>query len=654
MEHDPAKPFLSVHLAEPSGNFTEMMLALAVLDLPFESAEHKTEFSGTQMTLTAASGMVVFHEEVRPAKQPEPGTPILVSQNFFRQDDRYLFENGEQRDKFVTDEFLVHTVYGCQVVVTNPTSTPQKLDVLVQIPVGALPVLNAQVTRSVAVDLQPYNTQTIEYHFYFPVPGSYAHYPVHVAKNEQLLASAAPVILNVVAEPSRIDRTSWEYVSQNGTDEDVLQYLRDNNLQRTDLEKIAFRMGNPTFFASALELLSKRHAYHHTLWSYGIRHNAVAAIREYLQHADDFVGQCGEYLDSPLLAIDPVARKAYQHLDYRPLVNDRAHPLGRRRQIANERLHEQYHRLLKILSYKRELDQDDLLSVTYYLLLQDRIEEALRFFAKVDAEKLETRLQYDYFAAYLAMYRGDLEAARKLADRWLTHPVDRWRNAFAAVDQQLKEIAGANVGVLDREDRGQTQTGLAASEPSFDFQVEAKRVRVNYQNLKQLRVDYYLMDIELLFSRNPFVQQYSSQFAHIRPNRSDEVQLPEGEKTLEFPLPEELHNRNVLVEVTGGGQTKSQAYYSNALSLQVIENYGQVRVTHQATGKPLGQVYVKVYAALNDGSLKFYKDGYTDLRGRFDYTSLNTNELDNVGRFALLVLSDEFGAVVREAAPPKR
>ncbi len=71
-------------------------------------------------------------------------------------------------------------------------------------------------------------------------------------------------------------------------------------------------------------------------------------------------------------------------------------------------------------------------------------------------------------------------------------------------------------------------------------------------------------------------------------------------------------------------------------------------------GKPLPQVYIKVYAQLNDGRVEFYKDGYTDLRGRFDYTSLNTNELDFTAKFALLVLSDQRGAVVREADPPKR
>ena len=129
---------------------------------------------------------------------------------------------------------------------------------------------------------------------------------------------------------------------------------------------------------------------------------------------------------------------------------------------------------------------------------------------------------------------------------------------------------------------------------------------------------------------------------------------PEKETSHTVPLPEQFHNRNVLVEIIGGGQTKSQAYYSNSMAVQVIENYGQVRVTGADDGKPLPKVYVKVYARLKDGRINFYKDGYTDLRGRFDYTSLNTNELDFTARFSLLVLSEEHGAVVKEAEPPKR
>ncbi|MBP85212.1 MAG: hypothetical protein CMJ64_00605 [Planctomycetaceae bacterium] len=653
-EHSPAQPFRSSNFAEVTRNFTEMMFALSVLDLPFEAAEHKSELADNTVTLTAGSPMIVFHEEIRQAGDVVEQTPILVSQNFFRHGDRYRQVDNERLDKFVTEEFLVHTVYGCQIVITNPTSSPQKLDVLLQIPLGAIPVMNGQETRSVHLNLEPYNTQTVEYHFYFPAAGRYPHYPVHIAKNEKLLAHADAVALNVVENLSRIDRDSWPYISQNGSSEDVLNYLRNNNLHQTDLNKIAFRMGNKPFFLKVVELLSQRHGYNHTLWSYGIKHDVVPAVRQYLQHADSFVRQCGAYIDSPLVTINPVARKTYQHLDYKPLVNARVHQLGRNRQIMNQRLHSQYHNMLTILGYRRALTDDDRMAITYYLLLQDRVEEAIAFFDQVNAADLETSLQHDYFAAYLNLYRADVDAARQIARRYVKHPVDRWRNAFSSIDRQIDEIDSGNAEIIDDENRNQRQAELAATEPSFELSVEAKKVRVEYQNLKRAMVNYYLMDIELLFSRNPFVQQTSGQFSQILPNFSDVIDLRGDERVLGFPLPDELQNRNVLVEVIGAGQTKSQAYYSNSLSVQVIENYGHLRVTGEQAGKSLPIVYVKVYARMKDGRVRFYKDGYTDLRGRFDYSSLNTNELDFVDKFALLVLSEEHGAVVREATPPKR
>jgi len=220
---------------------------------------------------------------------------------------------------------------------------------------------------------------------------------------------------------------------------------------------------------------------------------------------------------------------------------------------------------------------------------------------------------------------------------------------------QVKEIEAPLVEVVDNEDRTQVQTGLASTTPSFNLNVEAKKIHIDYQNLKQARVNFYLMDIELLFSRNPFVQQHTQQFSYILPNLTKTVELPAKSTTFEMPIPAELQNSNVLVEVTAAGSTKSQAYFSNALVAQVIENYGQVRVVSAGKeSQPLAKVYVKVYARMKDGSVRFYKDGYTDLRGRFDYTSLNTNELDFVDKFSLLILSEDRGAVVREASPPKQ
>ena len=692
-QHDPTKPFLSTNIADASRNFSEMLLALAVLDLPFEPAKHESKFDGPQMTLAAGSPMIVFHEEVKAAQPAADKVPILVSQNFFRHGDRHRQENGEQIDKYVADEFVIHTVYGCQVVVTNPTSARQKLTVLLQVPQGAIPVANGQPTKSVHVDLQPYHTQTLDYFFYFPAAGQFPHFPIHVAKNGELIAFATPSTFNVVDKPTKIDTESWDYVSQYASADDCLKFLNGHNVHGLNLDRMAWRMHDAKFFDAAVALLSARHSFNMTLWSYGLKHNHVAATREFLQHSDGLVNECGGRLVSALLTIDPVARRSYEHLDYKPLVNARAHRLGQQRQIVNAKFNEQYHRSLREFSYQRSLTDDDLMVVTYDLLLQDRIEESLTTFARVNPERLPTRLQYDYFQAYLDFFTDNPKLARAIATKYTDYPVDRWRQAFASIKAQLDEIDGAGPKKIDSDDRNQGQLQLAATEPTFDFNVEAKQLTINHQNLDEVKVSYYLMDVELLFSRNPFVQQFRGQFSLIQPNRVDSVTLAERKQVAVAPvdagtgsgstaeptagqdatpktdgtnttkgthgakkveLPKDLHNKNVLVEITGGGQTKTQAYYSNSLAVQLIENYGQLKVTHATTNKPIAKAYVKVYAQRPDGSSRFYKDGYTDLRGRFDYSSLNTNDLDAVTKFSVLVMSDEHGAIVKEANPPKQ
>jgi hypothetical protein len=652
--HDGKTPFLSRHLADASRNFTEIMFALAVLDLPFASGKHDVKFDAGRMTFTPAGTLVAFHEEVRPSAPAAAKVQILVSQNFYRQGDRYREENGERFDKFVTGEFVIQTAYGCQVVVTNPSPSRQRLSVLIQTPVGSIPVANGQTTRSVPLDLEPYRTQTVDYVFYFPRPGRFAHFPVHVSKNENLVASAAPFTFDVVEKPTRLDTDSWEYVSQNGTTEQVLAFLGRENVQALDLEKIAFRMKDKAFAAAVIPLLQERHVYHPTLWSYGLFHNVAPVAREFLLHTDPIVAECGGPIATPLLTIDPVARHQYEHLEYKPLVNARAHALGQRRQIVNGRLHEQYHRFLKLLSYRKQLTDEDRLGVTYYLLLQDRIDEALATFAQVNADKVATRLQYDYCAAYLDLFSDEPRQARDLAVKYAELPVDRWRNAFAALAHQLDEFEGKGTKIADADDSGQRQTQLAATEPGFEFTLDAGSIHLSWQNINTVRVNYYLMDVELLFSRNPFVQQSGGQFASIRPNLTQDVKLPVDQNKLSLKLPENLARRNVLVEVAAAGKMRSLPYYANAMNLQLTENYGQLRVTDPVSGKALPKVYVKTYIRLADGQVKFHKDGYTDHRGRFDYATVSTPERVPINRFAILALSDEHGALIREAAPPQQ
>ena len=80
------------------------------------------------------------------------------------------------------------------------------------------------------------------------------------------------------------------------------------------------------------------------------------------------------------------------------------------------------------------------------------------------------------------------------------------------------------------------------------------------------------MDVELLFSRNPFVQEISGPFASIRPNATQAMKLPTGQAKLAIPLPKELTSRNVLVEVAAAGKISSHPYYANVMDVRLLES----------------------------------------------------------------------------------
>jgi hypothetical protein len=439
-------------------------------------------------------------------------------------------------------------------------------------------------------------------------------------------------------------------VSQQGTPAEVLAHIDGANVQRLDLAKVAWRMRDREFFGALLPRLRTRHVYDHTLWSYGIMHRDADATREYLRHATEFLQGCGMAIESPLVTIDPVERKAYQHLELDPLVHPRAHRLGGQRVIGNNHLAQQYGALMNLLGYHARLDSEDWLTVTYYLLLQDRIEEALGSFAKVDATQIATRVQYDYLQAYLCFFTGDVQKARSTAQRYGDYAVPHWQKRFAEVLSQLDEAEG-KAGPATTE---VTQDSLAATAPSLELAIDGRSVLLSYKNLDQCEVRYYELDVEFAFSAQPFADANGTTAAFVQPNLREVRELDKAKTELAFELPQQFHQKNVLVEIRGAGLVRSRQYFANALSVRFLESYGQVAVTEPGTNNPLSKTYVKVFARLADGTVRFHKDGYTDLRGRFDYASLSDDPNSGATRYAVLVLSEQRGAVIREMNPPAK
>ncbi len=84
----------------------------------------------------------------------------------------------------------------------------------------------------------------------------------------------------------------------------------------------------------------------------------------------------------------------------------------------------------------------------------------------------------------------------------------------------------------------------------------------------------------------------------------------------------------MVIECNGEGKQIFVSYYASQLKVQIIEAFGELKVQDKATDKALPSVYIKVFSKDRHGKETFYKDGYTDIRGKFDYVS--TSSIDKL------------------------
>lgn len=661
-------PFLSGALGLATGSFAEAMCALAVIDLPFEAPAHRIENDGATLSITTACNALVASSQLV-AAELTGDLPLIVGQSYLRNDDRHHLVEGEWVQKFVSGPLIAGVIYATQVVVANPTGSQQRVSVLVQIPRGSVATNAARATRTYDVTLPAYAAHGIEVCFYFPKAGAMTHFGAHVSKRGVLIAAAPGATLQVVEASAVVDSSSWGHISQRGSLDEVLKMLREENLGALELSKVAWRMRDAEAYRQILEVLEARLVYEPVLWSYALWHGDRERTRRWLR-TQDRLREAGPVIDAALVELDAEQLEMYEHLEFAPLINARAHRLGAKTKILNDGFSRQLTSFLELVAHRKAPTVDDQLVLAHYLFAQDRFDEARAAMERaeaMDAAGHRSRMQLDYLRAYAACSAGDLEAARALARRWLDQPVDRWRKKFAALMALLDEAVGAAAGAgaggaagadggapVDARSREQLQGSLARSQPSFDLSADAAGVEVTAQHVGAVELRYFAMDIELLFSRQPFVQADVSRFSYIEPGFRQVVELGDGHAPVKVPWPESMRGKNVVVEAVGAGLRKAKVHYAHDLSVVTAHQYGQVRVTRASTRTPAVAAYVKVYARRHDGEVAFYKDGYTDVRGWFDYASLSTDELEQAERFAILVHADALGATIVESDPPPR
>jgi hypothetical protein len=260
-----------------------------------------------------------------------------------------------------------------------------------------------------------------------------------------------------------------------------------------------------------------------------------------------------------------------------------------------------------------------------------------------------------------------------LARQHQSHPIPRWNQRFSELTRTLQQRRDLNeterlvsveskidpadaiaegsgdLAVIDRERR---QQAASREQPEVVVRVEGDSLRIDHRRAEQVVVNLYGVDLELLFSKAPFVREDLQRMAMVRPARSETVKFRQPDGVARYDLDQSLRRQTLLVEVVAGAARSTALFYGGEITTYVSESFGQLQTTDADSQRPVAAAYVKVYARYPDGQVRFYKDGYTDSRGRFDYASVSASDAKGAKRFAILVISDEQGATLHDVAAP--
>lgn len=257
-------------------------------------------------------------------------------------------------------------------------------------------------------------------------------------------------------------------------------------------------------------------------------------------------------------------------MDYFPLVNSRAHKLGddqNQAGILNKQFRETYNTFLKTMLEKEKMSNADWLCYTFYLLLQDRIQEAIKIYERVNPDDFKQshtlKIQYDYMTAYLDFYTGSetgFQKARTISKNYEDYPVLAWRILFNEILDQLSEFDGVSLLAdfeIDQEDEEKKKANYKKSkqmEPSFNATLEGKTISLDYINIPKVEIKYYVIDPEVLFSRTPFVSQGTEDFSFTKPMVAFAYQLDKDLKIFNVPIEKEYETKNMVIEISAVGK----------------------------------------------------------------------------------------------------
>ncbi len=684
--------FLSKNFGFAANNTAEALLALSVISLPFRgsqlaptveivagdgSTKLKSYSDGDSVKVTANGATMLLVASLQETQFQS--SSLAVSTNYF--DPNQLFEEVDfvVVDKFVDEkEFVSGQMYGCRVVITNVSSVTYQVELLCQIPSGSIPVNGGFRTKNFVKKLSSYATSSLEYYFYFPQVGTFSHYPAHISRNGEVIGYSlrATAICVIDSSQSSVDINSWQYMtSSKPNSKDVLEYVKNSvRLRAQDLSKLSWRCADEKFFKELTNILRRKQLFHPKIWRYALVHglSCEQEVQEYLLRHDKFMSLLspaltGETSGDPLfLNYNAYRRNTYRHMEFFKkdenifgLFNSRIH--SNNLFNKHDRFKQVYRQFLIRCLYRshgvKTMSIDDQFCAIFYLIAQNRIKSAQHVFKAMDSKtgKRVSAMMYDYTSVFLSFFEGDSTEALSRVDtvhKWLAVKLPTTkRKMWQAVKKQLNELQNRQK-TLDEFQETEIAKQKKQLQVKLNFIIDCnkKQIRIKSKNIENITANFYLINIEQLFSNSPFTAGRDA-LSYVQPTTALTIKVSDDEEKNAIPFPKGFSEKsNFVLELYGNEMRVAKTQYNNSLYVEFNVERGDLFVGNFSKF-PVVEAYVKVYLAtqLNPNGF-FLKDGYTDLRGRFDYLSTDVSIPDDASKVAVLVVSAACGANI-EGSP---
>merc|ERR550517_1392220 len=592
-------PFLSKNYGYAVTNLTEMLTALACLDLDYrdnvEALEPVKEYPngsttyilGQPVQVRFQTPTIVLSKQLKVCKWEQ--SALAVSTNYFDPLVTEMVVDGEVEDAFL-DPHNLHTqkVYGCRVVVTNVSSQKYEVEVLTQIPVGSIPVMGGHKTRNQIVALEPFQTTVVPYYFYFPEAGNFTHWPAHVNMNGKILGFDMKTQAISVVDPRKIeDNSSWGYMCRVAEFNDLMNFLRsDPNLPTRDLAQLEPR-GSPKLkhFKEICTALRQRGLYCAEFWRNAFQYGPDCRdeIEEYLNLDSDFqkfMYPCfGDALrvdpKRPLGSYDPLIRKMASYNEFWTSANVPGKNLRYvegRPKIANfDETYRNYLLTAMLNSFNLpSMSIEDRMCATYYMILMNRTADALQIFNSIKIAPEDNQL-YDYMKGFLTVHADatGMMSLSELTSKYLKSdnigPALRkkWRDLenFVGELRDCAEYDGEFVYESEESRRNRAEVILAMD-----------KLVVKYKNLESITLKLYKIDIELMFTTAPFTRSNNS-YRFVEPTKTFNRTVEKVAKISMLPLTDitgpmdDMVGENMIFEVLSAGRCVNGSIYVNQLDL---------------------------------------------------------------------------------------